>query len=138
MAKNAQKLSSNGNSGIQATSVVADVLAVGANSKASKTVRYSTEAKRLDQTIGELKGAISKAKIPADISQKIKGEMNNLSEIAKAPKKRNKDAQQPLQNIAAHLKEAGQVVAQASVLGQALEHLARHFGFAWSLFSGSA
>jgi hypothetical protein len=135
MTNKSQKPQSVNNSGIQATNVKADVLAVGSHARASKTTSVGNDRlKEIGQSIDALRASLTELHIPTPVKEKLSTEIDQLDSTARDPKSDKSRVPGILSRVAGHLKDAGLVVTEATSLGQALRHVADLLGVAWRLF----
>lgn len=115
-----------GNEGIQVTggNVTADVLAVGRNAHAQKTVLGENDRKQLTEALAVLSSELEKLKVsPADRNE-LKKQVSDLRQITAAPGADKGEAKSTFTGFIQKLKEIGVVVNQAAGLVAPLHTIA--------------
>lgn len=117
----------NGNEGIQGN-VTAEVVAVGRNARASKTVTLSDQGRvELDQAIAQLHQAIAALQVPPAAQQALKEDVSRLQSAATEDQPDHSKVGSILENIAGKLKMVGDVTKNAVALVEPLGKIAGLF-----------
>jgi hypothetical protein len=116
-----------GNEGIQGN-VTADVVAVGRNARATKTVTLSDQGRvELDQAIAQLHQAIAGLQVPPAAQQALKEDVSRLQRAATEDQPDHSKVGSVLENIAGKLKMVGDVTKNAVELFEPLGKIAGLF-----------
>lgn len=112
------------NEGIQATTVNAEVLAVGRNATASKTTYGADNQSQLAQAVAQLNKALDALQLQPHARAAIEEDLTRLR--AAVEKKQGADrVGEILQGISGKLKMVGVVLAQAAALGDPMTRIAQ-------------
>ena len=113
------------NEGIQATSVSADVLAVGRRARAVKHATAGEPASpALQSAIVELRRAIDALALQPPVRQSLAGDLAKLEELGKTPTPAPADTQSALSGLAAKLRAAGVVLTETASLAAPVKTIA--------------
>lgn len=105
-----------GNQGIQANSVVADVLAVGQKATAYKNVQLGGQPGQVLEAITQLRVALNHAALPLPDKQAIAGHLDELASTSVTTKPERSKVQAILKSVCETLKSAGVAIKDISEL----------------------
>lgn len=129
---NARRSSGTGNQGIQAESVHAEVLAVGAGARAIKTVS-GLSSDDLERAIGDIRAAIGRLGVQPEAKESLAEDLNGLHAAATVPAPDRREVQGFLKNITEKLKITGTVIREVAELAEPVRNIATNFGIPLSL-----
>lgn len=123
------KKTSEGNQGIVATSVIAEVMAVGENSTAIQN-RLSVDVYQFRSTVSELRGALNALKLPENTRSTLSEHVAQLEQEADKPSPDRSRVEGALKALSSSVKMLGEFVSNATIILGPIAKIAGLFGFA--------
>ncbi len=119
---------STSNSGIQANSVTADVMAVGNRAQASKTVYAGVSGQELAGFVTELRNSISELPLQPPAKKAIQEDLTKLDAAAGSEKPQPQEVGGLLNSIAGKLSMVGVVVKDVVTIAEPIRKIIDLFG----------
>lgn len=116
------------NTGIQANTVTAEVMAVGERAKATKIAGSSAVDRELPGLVTELRGALDRLSLQAPARQAIEEEVVKLDKAAAGKERSPERIGGILESITGKLKMVGTIVSEAVEIAGPLSKIAGLFG----------
>jgi len=116
------------NSGIQAGSVTADVLAVGNHAKASKVVNTGVSARELPALIAGLRESLNQLALQPPARLALEEDVVKLDRAAESKETRPEQVGGILASIVGKLKMVGVVMSDAVALAEPIKKIVALFG----------
>ncbi|HEY6434590.1 MAG TPA: hypothetical protein VIZ17_21655 [Acetobacteraceae bacterium] len=123
------------NDGIQASTVQADVLAVGQNARATKHVA-AEESRVLLGAVEQLRQAIAALELQPAAREVLEQDVHALAETARSGRHDKNEAERHLRGIADKLKMIGIVMTEAAGVAQPLVKIAHLLGLSLPFLAG--
>lgn len=123
------KVTSEGNQGIVATSVKAEVMAVGENSTAIQN-RSSVDIHQFRSTVSELRGALNALKLPENTRSTLSEHVAQLEQEANKPSPDRSRVENALKALSSSVKMLGEFVSNATTILAPIAKIAGLFGLA--------
>jgi hypothetical protein len=112
------------NEGIQATTVNAEVIAVGHGAKASKTTYGGDDQEKLGQAVQQLRSALEALQLQAHAKTAIEEDLKDLQFAVQSKEPKADQVSQILQGIGGKLKMVGVVLTDALALSEPITQIA--------------
>jgi hypothetical protein len=116
------------NTGIQATNVTAEVMAVGDRARATKTVASGAICQELPPLVAGLRAALDHLSLQPPARQAIEEDVAKLDKAAATKEHNSEHVRGVLESIAGKLKTVGVIVAQAVEIAEPVKRIAGLFG----------
>jgi hypothetical protein len=116
------------NLGIQARSVKADVMAVGAHATATKTVYRQPGVQELEPLLNDLRSALAHLGLQAPAQQALAEDVKALNETALDQKPKPDRVSAILSNFVGKLKMVGIAVGEVTAIAEPIAKIAKLFG----------
>jgi len=125
MSGGSKDRSTQANEGIQATTVSAEVLAVGRNAKASKTIYAGADQEKLAKAVAQLGSALEALQLQPQAKAALDEDLKNLHAAVQAKEVKTDHVSQILQGVASKLKAVGVVLTEVLALSGPVSQIAQ-------------